>query len=279
MSVSLANFSVHNVLIVLARGVNKAGLRSGPAARWPAVISGPPGLRHFMQLISLRNTATFASKTGTIIVIAAATTMAPSAWAHHRPHSLHHEPAHRRVVAHAHAHPEQGVALRSGRDSTAVIAPDTEATTEASTEAVAEPRAEPVDESPTALERVQEKAMSLVGVRYRFGGTTPASGFDCSGFVQYVMRRALGLQLGRTAASQAAEGQHVERSDLKLGDLVFFHTYGRGISHVGLYVGHGEFVHAPSSGGHVRVEKLDDPYWQVHYVKAERLSDAQLTQD
>ncbi|MBB5409275.1 cell wall-associated NlpC family hydrolase [Paraburkholderia sp. HC6.4b] len=228
-----------------------------------------------MRLTLPGNTAKFISKAGAAIVVTAAATTAAPAWAHHRPHNLHREPGHRRVALDAHPQPKRGFVHSPDEDSTPLVVQDMGS----SPVATAEPQTEVADESTTALERVQEKAMSLVGVRYRYGGSSPLSGFDCSGFVQYVMRHAAGLQLGRTAASQATAGQQVGRSNLKLGDLVFFHTYGRGISHVGLYLGHGKFVHAPSSGGHVRVERLDDPYWHVHYVKAERLSDAQFRQD
>lgn len=120
--------------------------------------------------------------------------------------------------------------------------------------------------------RVENKAMSLIGVRYRSGGNSPVSGFDCSGFVQYVLREAAGLRLPHSAASQATAGQQVDRDDLRKGDLVFFQTFGHGISHVGLYLGHGEFIHAPSSGKRVRVENFNTPYWQRRYLRAARLS-------
>lgn len=118
---------------------------------------------------------------------------------------------------------------------------------------------------------VQEKALSLVGIPYRRGGTSPKSGFDCSGFVQYVLRAATGVRIARTAASQAREGLPVGQGQLHVGDLVFFNTLGRKFSHVGLYLGNDQFVHSPSKGGHVRLESLRSPYWQRHYVTGERL--------
>ncbi|WP_080420679.1 C40 family peptidase [Burkholderia ubonensis] len=132
---------------------------------------------------------------------------------------------------------------------------------------------------PTALARVQEKALSLVGIRYRYGGKSPVNGFDCSGFVQYVMHTAIGVRIGRTAASQAALGSTVTRDDLRVGDLVFFNTRGMRFSHVGLYMGNGRFVHAPSSGGWVRVEYLNNPYWLTHYTTAKRLKVPALEAD
>ncbi|WP_407972466.1 C40 family peptidase [Burkholderia pyrrocinia] len=118
---------------------------------------------------------------------------------------------------------------------------------------------------------VRQKALSLIGIPYRRGGTSPKNGFDCSGFVQYVMRAATGARIGRTAAIQATEGLPVEQGQLQAGDLVFFNTLGRKFSHVGLYLGNGEFVHSPAKGGRVRLESLYSPYWQRHYVVGERM--------
>lgn len=129
-----------------------------------------------------------------------------------------------------------------------------------------------VPETHSALERLQSEALSLVGIRYRYGGSSPQSGFDCSGFVRYVLRKADSLHVGRTAASMAAEGQTVPQDDLRMGDLVFFDTRGGRFSHVGIYLGRGRFIHAPSRGGRVRVEDLGQAYWQEHYVGARRLA-------
>lgn len=129
-----------------------------------------------------------------------------------------------------------------------------------------------VSETRSALDRLQSEALSLVGIRYRYGGSTPQSGFDCSGFVRYVLRKADSLYVGRTAASMAAEGQPVQQDDLRMGDLVFFDTRGARYSHVGIYLGRGRFIHAPSRGGRVREEYLAQTYWQEHYVGARRLA-------
>jgi len=115
------------------------------------------------------------------------------------------------------------------------------------------------------------KGLSAVGVRYRLGGTEPESGFDCSAFVQFVYREAAGLILPRTAKDQAKEGEAVDRADLKPGDLVFFNTMRRAFSHVGIYLGDNYFLHAPSSGGAIRLESMKNSYWQGRYNGARRL--------
>lgn len=114
-------------------------------------------------------------------------------------------------------------------------------------------------------------AMSRLGTRYRWGGTTP-SGFDCSGFTGYVYSRH-GKRLPRTAKEQATQGQSVSRNGLKKGDLVFFRTTRSDrISHVGIYVGEGKFVHASSGGGKVRVNNLSDSYYSKRFAGAKRVS-------
>jgi hypothetical protein len=110
-------------------------------------------------------------------------------------------------------------------------------------------------------EEITLEAMSLVGIPYRYGGNTPDSGFDCSGLVRYVVARAAGVNLPRTTADMSGVGTPLERDDLASGDLIFFNTTGRAHSHVGIYVGQGKFVHAPNTGGTVRLESLYIPYW------------------
>jgi len=109
-------------------------------------------------------------------------------------------------------------------------------------------------------------ARSLVGVPYVFGGTS-RSGFDCSGYTQYVFKGS-GISLPRTAAEQFNVGSSVNRSQLHLGDLVFFSTYASGASHVGIYIGGGSFVHASNSG--VRTSSLSDSYYAPRYLGARR---------
>ncbi len=113
-------------------------------------------------------------------------------------------------------------------------------------------------------------ALGLVDVPYRYGGRTPA-GFDCSGFVGYVFSQSAGLALPRRADEMGRMGETLVRADLAPGDLVFFNTLGRGYSHVGIYVGEGQFVHAPARRGRVRVDRLNDPYWTARYNGARRI--------
>jgi cell wall-associated NlpC family hydrolase len=97
--------------------------------------------------------------------------------------------------------------------------------------------------------------------------------FDCSGLVQWTVERATGRQLPRVAADQARAGQPVERADLQPGDLVFFRdTNGSGISHVGIYAGDGQFIHAASERYGIIVSRLDSPYWVSHYAGARRVA-------
>lgn len=106
------------------------------------------------------------------------------------------------------------------------------------------------------------RALALVGTPYRYGGNTPEAGFDCSGLVGYVFRDAAGIELPRTSAQLGAmDRRPVAGNRLQGGDLVFF-SPGRRISHVGIYVGDGRFVHAPNSGGTVRLDRLDAPGWR-----------------
>jgi cell wall-associated NlpC family hydrolase len=113
-------------------------------------------------------------------------------------------------------------------------------------------------------------AMKLRNIAYRRGGREIATGFDCSGFVRYVFTHALGEQLASNSASQYNEGQHVDRGDLKMGDLVFFRTHGKRISHVGIYLDNGLFIHSPSTGKRVRIDHLTETYWSKRYVGAKR---------
>jgi len=118
------------------------------------------------------------------------------------------------------------------------------------------------------------RAIALVGTPYHWGGNTPAGGFDCSGLVDYIYRQATDILLPHSSRAMAAmNGQKVARmTDLASGDLVFFGSRG-GISHVGVYVGKGRFVHAPNSGGTVRLDDIDGPYWREHFEYGKRLLD------
>jgi cell wall-associated NlpC family hydrolase len=103
-------------------------------------------------------------------------------------------------------------------------------------------------------------ALGLVGTPYRYGGNTPDSGFDCSGLIGYVYRNQVGSAPPRTVAQLSGWGQVIDRSERRTGDLVVFGR-GRNPSHAGIYVGEGRFVHAPSTGGEVRMDHLESRYW------------------
>ena len=115
------------------------------------------------------------------------------------------------------------------------------------------------------------RAISLVGTPYVWGGNTPDSGFDCSGLVNYVFRDMLDLRLPRTSRELSVlASPSVEAPSLATGDLVFFASGGQ-VTHVGIYVGDGRYVHAPRTGGVVRLERLDGAYWQTRYAGARRV--------
>lgn len=116
------------------------------------------------------------------------------------------------------------------------------------------------------------KAMQLIGVKYRFGGTNPETGLDCSGYVQYVYKSSVGVNLPRTAAEQARMGERVATSEVRPGDMVFFNTRGFNNSHVGIYVGNGMFVHAPNSRSRVRFDSLESGYWKTKFTGVRRVN-------
>ena len=111
-------------------------------------------------------------------------------------------------------------------------------------------------------------AESRIGTPYRYGGSGPDA-FDCSGLVAYAYQQ-VGVSVPRTAAQQYALARPVPRSELRPGDLVFFRSSGREVSHVGIYAGDGQFVHAPQTGGQVRTANLDDEWYRQRYAGAGR---------
>jgi cell wall-associated NlpC family hydrolase len=132
-----------------------------------------------------------------------------------------------------------------------------------------------------AADRVNEMifyALSHLGVRYQYGAQNPGKEFDCSGLVRWVFNRAWGLMLPRSSAEIAQEGRVIERDELRPGDLVFFNTLRRAYSHVGIYLGEGRFLHAPSAGGQVRIEDMNLSYWQQRWNGGRRLYPAQPVQ-
>lgn len=137
-----------------------------------------------------------------------------------------------------------------------------------------------VPEKSAAVARLPERSggadevvlfsLGLLETRYRFGGRNPDAGFDCSGMVSYVFERAAGLRLTGSAADIARKGRQVSRADMKPGDLVFFNTLRRPRSHVGIYLGDGRFIHAPSSRGEARVrtDSLTEGYFASRFEEA-----------
>ncbi len=124
-----------------------------------------------------------------------------------------------------------------------------------------------------AAEDVLFRALGLVGTPYRWGGNTPDSGFDCSGLIGYVYRDAAGISLPRSTREMIVmRAPDVQRDALQSGDVVFFATNGASqVNHAGIYVGEGRFVHAPSTGGTVRLDYLSNNYWQKSYLNAKRV--------
>jgi cell wall-associated NlpC family hydrolase len=114
-------------------------------------------------------------------------------------------------------------------------------------------------------------ALSLTGVKYKYGGKSPETGLDCSGFVRYVFQQAANLTLPHGARAISQMGQAIPMEQLQPGDLVFFNTLKNAFSHVGIYIGEGRFIHAPSSGGSVHVANMNDAYWSNHFNGARRL--------
>jgi cell wall-associated NlpC family hydrolase len=113
-------------------------------------------------------------------------------------------------------------------------------------------------------------ALKLRNIAYVRGGSELATGFDCSGFVRYVFRQSLGLDMPPNSTSQFQEGSRVDRGALKMGDLVFFRTHGKSVSHVGIYLDNGLFIHSPSHGKRVRIDHLDASYWAKRFAGAKR---------
>lgn len=124
---------------------------------------------------------------------------------------------------------------------------------------------------PVSGSEILAEAQKYLGVRYVNGGASP-SGFDCSGLTYYVLK-TLGFSPYRTPADQYKQGSFIEKSKLQPGDIVFFaNTYGNGISHVGIYAGNGQFIHAPNSRSTVSYSDLTSGYWAEHYYGARRMS-------
>lgn len=128
-------------------------------------------------------------------------------------------------------------------------------------------------ETSAGLEDVSITAIGLIGIPYRWGGNTPAGGFDCSGLIVYVVDKSRHKKIPRTTTQMAKFGYSLSNNPPAPGDLVFFNTQGDSHSHVGIYVGKGRFVHAPSTGGTVRIDEIRSPYWGPRYTEARRVVD------
>jgi cell wall-associated NlpC family hydrolase len=122
-------------------------------------------------------------------------------------------------------------------------------------------------------ESLINNAMQLIGVRYRWGGNTPQSGLDCSGFVRYVFNDTFGFLLPRKSAQMSKVGLEIGKEELRPGDLVFFNTMRHAFSHVGIYVGDNKFIHAPSRGKSIRVDDMTKVYWEKRYNGARRVDE------
>jgi cell wall-associated NlpC family hydrolase len=118
-------------------------------------------------------------------------------------------------------------------------------------------------------DRAASYAQKFIGTRYRYGGNHPNKGFDCSGLVQYSYSLA-GVKVPRSTERQMQATRYVPTNQLKRGDLLFFHQEGKRFSHVGIYIGRGRFVHAPSSGKSVKISTLSNSYWRKHLASTRR---------
>lgn len=132
------------------------------------------------------------------------------------------------------------------------------------------------DTPPAPISEIPLYAISLIGTPYKYGGKSPDTGMDCSGFVGHVFKQTTGTQLPASAQQISQRGQPLQSTELQPGDLVFFNTLNRAFSHVGIYLGENRFVHSTSSAtGTVMVSNMGDNYWSKRFDGARRLFDAQ----
>ena len=117
-----------------------------------------------------------------------------------------------------------------------------------------------------ARARMIQIAKSTLGVPYKWGGSSPQSGFDCSGLMRYVHKNAVGLKIPRTAAQQRDNSRTISYAQLQPGDMLFFKT-GKKTNHVGVYIGNRKFIHAPAGGKRVKIASMDSSYWFKRFVK------------
>ena len=131
----------------------------------------------------------------------------------------------------------------------------------------------------SVAQEVLINALSLTGIKYKYGGNSPETGFDCSGFVRYVFQQAASLTLPHGARALSQLGQAVPIEQLQPGDLVFFNTLKSTFSHVGIYLGDNRFIHAPSSGGGIHVVNMNDEYWAKRFNGARRIENGETAPD
>jgi murein DD-endopeptidase len=137
---------------------------------------------------------------------------------------------------------------------------------------MAQPDSAKVDRTPTASQIgfvAADTAKEFVGVPYQYGGSTP-SGFDCSGLVQFSFKKA-GKSLPRRTSDLRLASRAVKKQNLRKGDLVFFNQEGKKSSHVGIYLGRGQFIHAPSTGGKVKIDDIHSKYWSKYLAEVRRV--------
>lgn len=121
------------------------------------------------------------------------------------------------------------------------------------------------------VESLLASAKELIGTPYRYGSIDPAAGLDCSGLVGYLFQSNFGLTLPRRSVDMSKIGEKISKADLQPGDLLFFKTVKKTISHVGVYIGNGEFIHAPWHGRNVEIANMELKYWQKRFAVAKRL--------
>lgn len=137
--------------------------------------------------------------------------------------------------------------------------------------AAPEPKAEIKPAWHETVQEVLMNALSLTGIKYRYGGSSPETGFDCSGFVRYVFSEAASIALPHNARAISQIGRIISPEELQPGDLVFYNTMKSAFSHVGIYLGNNKFIHAPSSGGGIHVVNMTDNYWSKRFNGARRI--------
>ncbi|MFA9440704.1 C40 family peptidase [Uliginosibacterium sp. sgz301328] len=129
-------------------------------------------------------------------------------------------------------------------------------------------------DSPDVANEIVLYALGLIDTGYKFGGNNPEAGLDCSGMVAYIVERVSGRRLPHNAAQIASITRSIDRQAVQPADLVFFNTTGQPFSHMGIFLGNGRFVHAPSSRGKVRIENMDNRYFATRYTAARSLFSA-----